>query len=105
MILNFAHHVLPGTGIMRLCRGWTPTSACSAGPTAATTNMIFLGKKVIVNPTFTAGASYNLSVPDTVFLYYSGMSADADKKWTYDFSVDAATVVDTAPPELIAGYG
>ena len=32
------------------------------------------------------------------------MSADEDKKWTYTIGVDASTVVDTAPPELIAGY-
>jgi hypothetical protein len=59
---------------------------------------------IVVNPSFTAGTSYNVSIPDTVFSYYAGMSADADKKWTYGFSVDASTVVDTAPPELIAGY-
>jgi hypothetical protein len=66
--------------------------------------MIFLGKMVIVNPTFIAGSEYNVSIPDNVFNYYAGMSADATKSWSYGFSVDASTVVDTAPPELIAGY-
>jgi hypothetical protein len=80
MILNFEHHVLPGTGGIKLCSAWTPTSACSAGPTVATTAMHFLGKKVIVSPSFTAGAAYNVSIPDTVFEYYEGMSADKDKK-------------------------
>jgi hypothetical protein len=104
MILNFAKNVLPGTGSLKLCSAWTPNSACSSGPTVATSAMIFLGKMVIVNPTFTAGSSYNVSIPDNVFNYYEGMSADATKSWTYGFSVDASTVVDTAPPELIAGY-
>jgi hypothetical protein len=68
--------------------------------------MIFLGKKVIFNSgeSLVASSAYNLSIPDTVFLYYSGLSADAELKWSYSFSIDSATVVDTGIPELLDAY-
>jgi len=119
MVLNFANPVQPAavggspSNLLKLCTGWSPSSACTAGPTVASAAMYFLGKKVIVNPTLTAGQTYNVSIPggvtspsvtNGVFLYYSGMSADPNKKWAYTFSVDASTVVDTAPPVLVGGY-
>jgi hypothetical protein len=80
MVLDFAHHVLPGSGTTKLCSKWIPGDACNAGPTQTTSDIIYLGKKVIVNPKgIAAGKEYNVSIPDTVFLYYSGMSTDKSR--------------------------
>lgn len=110
LVLEFKHAVIPhpGTDItnkMFICRQWEPDNACKNSGQIATTDMMFLGKKVIVNPDpvgLISGGSYNVSIPDSVFQYYKGMSADVARKWHWSFSVDDDTKAkDEGAPELV----
>jgi hypothetical protein len=57
MVFTFKDDVQPGTGQMSLCSSWSPSSSCKESVTAATSSMIFLGKRVIVTPGHAAGAT------------------------------------------------
>ena len=91
---------------MVFCKSWAASGACGTSTTAATSAMSFLGKKVIVNPKADEATTttYNVSIPDTLFKYYDGLSANAALAWEYSFTVHASTTVDTGKPELFGLY-
>jgi hypothetical protein len=108
LVFDFADAVFAGEQPLTLCPGWSADNPCVGGPrTLATHDMIFLGKKVILNPVkagLSEGSQYNVSIPDDTFHYFSGISASGTaKEWSYEFSLSNLTVTDNEVPELVTG--
>jgi hypothetical protein len=104
IMLEFAAPVDTGTGNgFHLCKGWKPTDFCEPKDTVAQTDIFYLGKKMLINPSsdLTSGAQYNISIQADTVKYFAGMSASSAGAWVYSFTVEPSTGVDTGKPEII----
>jgi len=115
MVFDFGSNpvVASSSAPLKLCKSWSPTDACATSDDIPSSDMIFLGSKIIINPTSdfgstTTGQQYNVSIPDTgPFTYYNGLSASETRSWTYTFRVEPSTNAqgaDTLKPPLIAAF-
>jgi len=104
IVLEFAEPVMPGTGELALCNGWSASNHCLSPATVMTSSMIFLGTMVIVNPAadMLAGTWYNLSIPDNAIKYFSGLTPGSATLGNYTFRVTESSQNITEGPRLVA---
>lgn len=105
LVLEFMQLASPGRldRVFELCSNWTITDVCPMKRVLSVKDMIFVGRKVIINPPqdLDPGYSYNVSIQSDVIANLESFGASSNGHFAYTFSI-APEVPDRRAPELLA---
>ncbi|CAE8727457.1 unnamed protein product, partial [Polarella glacialis] len=108
LVLEFTHSVAQGPynefNAVLFCFNWTTTNVCLEEVSIPVTALLFLGRKVMINPSFDLKPDrhYNVSMATGVIEHFPGLRADSYGKWPFGFSIMSKASRDLETPVLVA---